>query len=163
MRILEYRVKVSSQEAMSCTRQRVTWLLADLGWIKTECPAPIDNINQSSGCNMGRSGSNSCTSTHSPRSVRSHGRGGTTGRRDGGNWLGVVKASEFTPEIIGGRVLEASKATKRMIAVFATALTCMTVSTRKNSMYVYMIGMFKRRHARKFVLKNQRQGSIVAS
>ena len=89
-------------------------------------------------------------------------RGGTTGRGDGGNWFGVVKASEFTPEIIGGRVLEASQATKWMIAVFATALTCMTVSTRKNSTYLYMISMFKRRHARKFVLKNQPQGSIVA-
>ena len=43
-------------------------------------------------------------------------------------------------------MLEASKATKRAIAVFATALTCMTVSTRKNSTYLYMIGMFKRRH-----------------
>ena len=80
----------------------------------------------------------------------------------GGNWLGVVKASEFTPEIIGGRVLEASKATKRAIAVFATALTCMTVSTRKNSTYLYMTGMFKRRHACKFVLKNQPQVSVVA-
>ena len=89
-------------------------------------------------------------------------RGGTTGRGDGGNWFRVVKASEFTPEIIGGRVLEASKATKRTIAVVATALTCMTVSTRKNITYLYMIGVFKRRHARNFVLKNQPQGSIMA-
>ena len=80
-------------------------------------------------------------------------QGGTTGIGDGGNWLGVVKASQFTPEIIGGRLLDASKDTKRMIAVFATALTCMTVSARKNSTYLYMIGMFKRRHARKFFLK----------
>ena len=87
-------------------------------------------------------------------------RGGTTGRGDRSNWLGVVKASEFTPEIIGGRVLEASKATKRMIAVFATTLTCMTVSACKNSTYLYVIGMFKRRHVRKFVLKNQPEGSI---
>ena len=81
---------------------------------------------------------------------------------DGGNWLGVVKASEFTPEIIGCRLLDASKGTKRMIAVFATALTCMTVPARKNSMYLYMVGMFKIRHAPKFVLKNQPQGSIEA-
>ena len=66
------------------------------------------------------------------------------------------------PEIIGGRVLEASKATNGAIATFATALTCMTVSTRKNSTYLYIIGMLKRRHARKFVLKNQPPGSIVA-
>ena len=63
--------------------------------------------------------------------MRSRMRSGTTERGDGSNWLGVVKASEFTPEIIGGRVLEASKATKRMIAVFATTLTCMTVSACK--------------------------------
>ena len=162
MRIFEYRVKVSNQEVMSCTRQLVTWMLADLGRINTERPEPIDNIKQSSGCNMSRWGSDSCTSTHSPRTIRSHMRGGTTGRGDGGNWFGVVKTSEFTPEIIGGRVLEASKATKRVIAVFATALTCMTVSTRKNSMYLYMIGMFKRSHARNFVLKNQPRGSIMA-
>ena len=62
-------------------------------------------------------------------------RGGTTGRGDVSNYLGVVKASEFTPEVIGGRVLEASKATKWMIAVFATTLTCMTVSACKNSTY----------------------------
>ena len=80
-------------------------------------------------------------------------RGGTTERGDGGNWLGVVKASEFTPEIIGGRVLEASKATKRMNTVFATALTCMTVSARKYSTSLYMIGVFKRHHARIFMLK----------
>ena len=163
MRILEYMVKVSSQEAMSSTRQRVTWPLADLRRINTERPAPIDNIKRSSGCNMSRSGSDSCTSTHSPRTIRSRIRCGTTGRGDGGNWFRVVKASKFTPEIIGGRLLEASKATKRMIAVFATALTCMTVSTRKNSTYLYMIGMFTRRHARTFVLKNQPQGSIEAS
>ena len=72
-------------------------------------------------------------------------------RGDGSNWLGVVKASEFTAEIIGGRVLEASKATKRSATVFATTLTCMTVSARKNSTYLYMINMFKRRHASKFV------------
>ena len=87
-------------------------------------------------------------------------RGCTTGRGDGGNWFGVVKASEFTPEVIGGRVQV--KLQKRTIAVFATALTCMTVSARKNSTYLYMIGMFKRHHTRKFVLKNQPQGSIVA-
>ena len=60
-------------------------------------------------------------------------------------------------------MLEASKATKRAIAVFATTLTCMTVSTRKNSTYLYMIGMLKSRHALTFVLKNQPQGSITAS
>ena len=161
MKTLKYRVKVSSQEAMSCTRRRVGWLLADLGRITTERSAPIDNIKQSSGSNMTRSGSDLCTLTNLPRTIRFCMRGGTTGRGDGGNWFGVVKASEFTPEIIG-RVLEASKATKRMIAVCATALTCMTVSTRKNSTYLYMIGMFKRSHARKFVLKKQPQGSIMA-
>ena len=84
------------------------------------------------------------------------------GEATGSNWLGVVKASKFTAEIIGGRVLEASRATKRMIAVFATTLTCMTVSACKNSTYLYMIDMLKRHHARKFVLKNQPQGSIDA-
>ena len=87
---------------------------------------------------------------------------GTTRRGDGGNWLGVIKASEFTSEIIGGRELEASKATKRMNTVFATALTCMTVSARKNTTYLYMIEMFKRHHPCKFVWKNQPQGSIEA-
>ena len=57
-------------------------------------------------------------------------------------------------------MLEANKATKRMIAVFATTLTCMTVSACKNNTYLYMIDMFKRCHARKFVLNNQPQGSI---
>ena len=87
-------------------------------------------------------------------------RGGTTGRGGGGNWFGVVKASEFTPEVIGGRVQV--KLQKWAIAVSATALTCMTVSARKNSMYLYLIGMFKSRRAPNFVLKNQPQGSIVA-
>ena len=89
-------------------------------------------------------------------------RGGTTGRGDRSNWLGVVKASEFTPEIIVGRVLKASKDTKRLIAVFATTFICMTVSARKNSTYLNMIGMFKRRHAHEFMLKNQPQDSIEA-
>ena len=38
-------------------------------------------------------------------------RGGTTGRDDGGNWLGVDKPSGFMPKIIGGGVLEAGAAT----------------------------------------------------
>ena len=78
-------------------------------------------------------------------------QGGTTRRGDGGNWFGVMKASEFT--LRERRLLEASKATKWMNAVFATALTCMTVSARKNTTYLYMIGMFKRHHAHNFVLK----------
>ena len=116
---------------MSCTRQRVTWLLADVGRINIERSTPIDNIKQLSGSNMSRSGSDSCTSTNSPRTIRLRMRGGTIGRGDGGNWFGVVKASEFTPEVIGGEVQV--KLQKRMIAVVATALTCMTVSTCKNS------------------------------
>ena len=97
---------------MSCIRRRVGCLLADLGRINTERPAPTQNIKQSSGSYMSRSSSDLCTSTNSPRAIRSRMRGGTTKRGDRGTWFGVVKASEFTPEIIGGRVLEASKATK---------------------------------------------------
>ena len=51
MRTLEYRVKVSSQEAMSCTRRRVGWLFTDLGRIITERSASIDSVKQSSGSN----------------------------------------------------------------------------------------------------------------
>ena len=145
MNTLEYRVEVSSQEAMSCTRRRVGWLLADLGRINTERPRTHRQYK--------------AVIWFKHESLRGTARlqGGTTGRGDGDNWFGVVKASELTSEIIGGRDLEASKAAIRMNAVFASALTCMTVSARKNSTYLYMIGMFKRRHARKFVLKNQPQ------
>ena len=38
-------------------------------------------------------------------------RDGTTGRDDGGNWLGVDKQSGFTPRIIGGGMLEAGTTT----------------------------------------------------
>ena len=59
---------------------------------------------------MSRSGSKSFKSTISPRTIWSLMQGGTTGRNDGGNWLGVDKPSEFTPVIIGGGLLEAGTA-----------------------------------------------------
>ena len=96
---------------MSCTQRRVSWLLANLGRIDTERPAPTDNSKQSSSSNMSRSGSKSFKSRNSPRMIRSCMRGGTTGRDDEGNGLGVDKPSGFIPEIIGGGVLEPGTAT----------------------------------------------------